>query len=112
MLDEPSLGLAPNVVQSVFEQVVRINREAGVTILIVEQKVREVLAISQRVYSLKLGRVAFGGLRRGVAGRDRDTAGPLPIAEVDRCHKVGNGVLRRLGHGARKHARRARGLYV
>lgn len=61
MLDEPSLGLAPNVVQSVFEQVVRINREAGVTILIVEQKVREVLAISQRVYSLKLGRVAFGG---------------------------------------------------
>jgi len=61
MLDEPSLGLAPNLVKSVFEQVVRINREAGVTILIVEQKVRDVLAITRRVYSLKLGRIAFGG---------------------------------------------------
>ena len=61
MLDEPSLGLAPNVVKSVFEQVVRINRETGVAVLIVEQKVRDVLVISQRVYSLKLGRVAFDG---------------------------------------------------
>ena len=38
-----------------------INRDAGVTIVIVEQKVREVLRISNRVYSLKLGKLAFDG---------------------------------------------------
>jgi len=38
-----------------------INREAGVTILIVEQKAREVLDICERVYSIKLGKVAFAG---------------------------------------------------
>ena len=70
MLDEPSLGLAPNLVKSIFEQVVRINRETGVAVLIVEQKVREVLAISQRVYSLKLGRVAHGGLSEDLAGEE------------------------------------------
>lgn len=62
MLDEPSLGLAPNLVKAVFDQMTRVNRETGVAILIVEQKVRDVLAISQRVYSLRLGRVAFMGL--------------------------------------------------
>lgn len=61
MLDEPSLGLAANLVSSVFERVVDLGRQSGVAILIVEQKVREVLAISHRVCSLKLGRVAFSG---------------------------------------------------
>jgi branched-chain amino acid transport system ATP-binding protein len=61
MLDEPSLGLAPNLVGTVFEKITEINRESGVAILIVEQKVREVLAICGRVYSMKLGKVAFEG---------------------------------------------------
>jgi len=61
MLDEPSLGLSPNLVSTVFESILRINREVGVAILIVEQKVREVLNVAQRAYSLKLGRVAFDG---------------------------------------------------
>ncbi len=61
MLDEPSLGLSPNLVRSVFEKIVEINRDTGVTIVIVEQKVREVLRICNRVYSLKLGRLAFDG---------------------------------------------------
>ena len=61
MLDEPSLGLSPGLVSSVFKKIVEINQEAGVTILIVEQKVREVLDICHRVYSLKLGKVAFSG---------------------------------------------------
>jgi len=61
MLDEPSLGLSPNLVSTVFENILRINREFGVAILIVEQKVREVVNLAQRVYSLKLGRVAFEG---------------------------------------------------
>ena len=61
MLDEPSLGLAPNLVGDVFEKVVRINRDSGVSILIVEQKVREVLDVCSRMYSMKLGKVAFEG---------------------------------------------------
>ena len=61
MLDEPSLGLAPNLVGNLFEKIAEINRETGVSILIVEQKVREVLAICRKVYSLKLGKVFFEG---------------------------------------------------
>lgn len=45
----------------VFEKIGQINREAGVAILIVEQKVREILKVCQRVYSLKLGKVSFSG---------------------------------------------------
>jgi len=61
MLDEPSLGLSPNLVATVFSKISEINTETGVTILIVEQKVREVLDICKRVYSIKLGKVAFEG---------------------------------------------------
>ena len=61
MLDEPSLGLSPNLVATVFRKISEINTETGVSILIVEQKVREVLDICTRVYSIKLGKVAFEG---------------------------------------------------
>ncbi len=61
MLDEPSLGLSPNLVATVFSKISEINTETGVTILIVEQKVREVLDITMRVYSIRLGKVAFEG---------------------------------------------------
>ena len=62
MLDEPSLGLFPTLASLVFEKIVEINRKTGTSILIVEQKVREVLDICNRVYSLKFGKVAFDGL--------------------------------------------------
>ena len=61
MLDEPSLGLSPNIVESVFEKVRRINEETGVTVLIVEQKVRDVLRIAKRAYGMRLGRIALEG---------------------------------------------------
>jgi branched-chain amino acid transport system ATP-binding protein len=64
MLDEPSLGLSPNLVATVFRKISEINTETGITILIVEQKVREVLDICKRVYSMKLGKVAFEGSPR------------------------------------------------
>jgi len=66
MLDEPSLGLSPNLVRDVFEKIVEINCEVSISILIVEQKVREVLDICKRVYSIKLGKVAFEGSPRGL----------------------------------------------
>ena len=61
LLDEPSLGLAPNLLGNVFKKLVEINKEFGLAILIVEQKVLEVFEICHRVYSIKLGRVAFAG---------------------------------------------------
>jgi len=61
MLDEPSLGLAPNLVATVFKRIADIRSETQVAILIVEQKVREVLEICDRAYSMKLGQVAFEG---------------------------------------------------
>ena len=61
LLDEPSLGLAPNLSNDVFQKIVEVNQEMKFSILIVEQKVREVLAISHKVYSIKLGKNAFQG---------------------------------------------------
>jgi branched-chain amino acid transport system ATP-binding protein len=60
MCDEPSLGLAPILVQDVFEIVKRINNE-GVTILLVEQNVRQTLALCDRAYVLENGRVVLQG---------------------------------------------------
>ena len=61
MLDEPSLGLSPKLVQQAFEIIKDVKEKYGCTIIIVEQKVRDVLKIADRVYALKLGRIAFEG---------------------------------------------------
>lgn len=61
LLDEPSLGLAPNFLNDVFNKLKELNTQLGLTMLIVEQKVKEVLAISNRTYSLKLGKIVFEG---------------------------------------------------
>lgn len=61
LMDEPSLGLSPNLVSSVLTKIQDINKKFGTSILIVEQKVKEVLSISDRVYLLKLGKVIFQG---------------------------------------------------
>ncbi|HBE45614.1 MAG TPA: branched-chain amino acid ABC transporter ATP-binding protein [Deltaproteobacteria bacterium] len=60
MLDEPSLGLAPLLVQEIFAMVKQIN-EAGVTVLLVEQNVRQTLAIADRAYVLENGRIGLTG---------------------------------------------------
>jgi len=60
MLDEPSLGLAPLLVAGVFRTVQKINQE-GVTILLVEQNVRQSLTLAHRAYVLENGRVVMEG---------------------------------------------------
>ena len=60
MLDEPSLGLAPLVVQEIFRVISEINR-AGTTILLVEQNTRQALALARRGYVLENGRVVLEG---------------------------------------------------
>ncbi len=57
MLDEPSLGIAPMLVRSIFEQIVAINRDRGITVLLVEQNANLALAISQHGYVLETGKV-------------------------------------------------------
>jgi branched-chain amino acid transport system ATP-binding protein len=66
MLDEPSLGLAPLVVREIF-QVIRSLHEKGVTILLVEQNVRQALAVADRSYLLETGLVALSGTRAELA---------------------------------------------
>jgi branched-chain amino acid transport system ATP-binding protein len=60
MFDEPSLGLAPILVQEIFSMVRRINEE-GVTVLLVEQNVRQTLAMCNRAYVLENGKVVLEG---------------------------------------------------
>jgi len=60
LLDEPSAGLAPVIVQQVFELVRRI-REEGYTVLIVEQNIQQVLRVVDRAYLLEVGRIRMSG---------------------------------------------------
>lgn len=63
MLDEPSLGLAPMLVEMMFDVLQRINKE-GVTILLVEQNVHHALEIADRAYVLETGRITLSGPAR------------------------------------------------
>ncbi len=57
MLDEPSLGIAPILVKTIFENIVKVNRELGLTILLVEQNANLALSISNHGYVLETGRI-------------------------------------------------------
>lgn len=61
MLDEPSLGLAPVIVDDMFEVIVRINRTRNIPIVIVEQNAFMAMSISNRTYVLEVGHVATEG---------------------------------------------------
>ncbi len=70
MLDEPSLGLAPIIVQDIFNLIKRIN-EMGTTILLVEQNARMALSISDRGYVLETGRIVLSDTGARLADNDR-----------------------------------------
>ena len=61
MLDEPSLGLAPLLVQGIFEIIERINKENGTTILLVEQNARLALDVADYAYIMENGRIVLAG---------------------------------------------------
>ena len=61
MLDEPSLGLAPLLVKTIFEKIAEINRQQGITILLVEQNANLALEISHSGYVLETGRITLQG---------------------------------------------------
>src|SRR5436190_5631451 len=59
LLDEPSLGLAPKLVNEIFDIIVRINRERGVTVLLVEQNANMALHVADYGYVLEVGRIVM-----------------------------------------------------
>ena len=63
LLDEPSMGLAPIIVHSIFRTLLEIN-QAGLTIFLVEQNVRQALKIADRAYVIETGNIVLSGTGR------------------------------------------------
>jgi len=61
MLDEPSLGIAPRLISTIFEKIVEINRDHGITILLVEQNANLALEVSSYAYVLETGHIVMRG---------------------------------------------------
>ena len=61
LLDEPSLGIAPILVQQIFEKIVEINRDLGMTVLLVEQNAHMALKVASFAYVLETGEVTLSG---------------------------------------------------
>ena len=61
MFDEPSMGLSPLLVEQIFEAILRLNREQGLTILLVEQDVRLALTVASHAYILENGEITLQG---------------------------------------------------
>ncbi len=71
LLDEPSLGVAPKLVQDIARSIVAINRDEKVSVLLVEQNSRMALRISQRTYALTTGAIALSGNSADLLNDDR-----------------------------------------
>ncbi len=83
LLDEPGMGLAPQVCREIFRHVETLRREKGLTVLLVEQNAKSALAVADRGYVLETGRVLLSGtaeellanrdVRRAYLGREKDS---------------------------------------
>ena len=71
LLDEPSLGVAPKLVQDIARSIVAINRDEKVSVLLVEQNSRMALRISQRAYALTTGAIALSGVSSELLNDER-----------------------------------------
>ena len=76
LLDEPSMGLAPLMVQKVFETVLTIARE-GVTILLIEQNAKLALEVSRRGYVMESGEITLSGIARELLSDEKVRAAYL-----------------------------------
>ena len=61
LLDEPSLGLAPTIVEKIYEHIAQLKKDTNLTILLVEQHAMKALSIADRVYFLRLGEIVSSG---------------------------------------------------
>ena len=71
MLDEPSMGLAPATADEIFERIVSIHVDSGLTVLLVEQRVAEALHFASRGYVLEAGQVVLQGPHHALMNDDR-----------------------------------------
>jgi len=71
LLDEPSMGLAPQVVEEIFEILARLNREQGLSLLVAEQNINIALDYAQYAFVLENGRVVDEGSAAELAGREQ-----------------------------------------
>ncbi len=71
LLDEPSLGIAPLLVQTIFEKIVELNRVRNLTILLVEQNAHRALEISHDGYVLETGRIILGDRAEALRNNDK-----------------------------------------
>ena len=83
MLDEPSMGLAPSVADTIFERISQIHREDGVTILLVEQRVAEALERSDHGYVLETGHIVLEGPYETLLADDRVRRSYLGLTDSD-----------------------------
>ncbi|MDP3962207.1 MAG: ABC transporter ATP-binding protein [Pseudorhodobacter sp.] len=77
LLDEPSLGIAPKLVQDIARSIVAINRDEKVSVLLVEQNSRMALSISHRAYAMSTGSVVLSGVSKDLIKDDRIRAAYL-----------------------------------
>jgi branched-chain amino acid transport system ATP-binding protein len=77
LLDEPSLGIAPKLVQDIARAIVAISRDEQVSVLLVEQNSRMALSISNRAYAMATGSVVLAGNSKDLMNDDRIKAAYL-----------------------------------
>ena len=77
LLDEPSLGIAPKLVQDIARAIVAISRDEGVSVLLVEQNSRMALSISNRAYAMSTGQFVLSGVSKVLMHDDRIKAAYL-----------------------------------
>ena len=77
LLDEPSLGIAPKLVQDIARAIVAISRDEQVSVLLVEQNSRMALSISNRAYAMATGSVVLAGNSKDLMSDDRIKAAYL-----------------------------------
>ena len=70
LVDEPSLGLSPILVEQVFDALAALNRDGGVTVLLVEQNMAQALEVASRAYVMQSGQVALEGAAAELAASD------------------------------------------
>jgi branched-chain amino acid transport system ATP-binding protein len=84
LLDEPSLGLAPRLVDGIFEIVTRLNRDTGVAVLLVEQNAALALDVAEWGYVMETGRVVLDGSAEKLGGNEDVAEFYLGLSELGR----------------------------
>jgi len=82
MLDEPSMGLAPAVAETIFDRIAQIHREDRLAILLVEQRVAEALELADHGYVLETGQVVLDGPYQRLLADDRVRRSYLGLGEA------------------------------